>query len=449
MINKLNSSIWKDSSRSMVVKKNILGSLLVKGISIIVQLALVPLTIGYVSKEIYGIWLTLSSVVLWLNFFDVGFTLGLRNRLGEAIANHDWEKGKKLVSTTYFMMFIIFVPITIVVCSIIPFVDWTQILNVKSDYNDSIVTAMLVLMICFGFQMITNIITSVISAYQKTALASAFPVIGNVLSLITIYILTLSVEPSLGILALSISIYPILVLTLFTIIMFNGELSQVKPSIKYIDRHCIGDLFGLGIKFFIIQLQMVVMQQSANFLISSISGPEDVTNYNIAYKYISVAMMTFYVILTPLWPAFTNAYARKDYKWMNKIYRKLTIIYFFVFISILIMTCFSPIVYKIWIGDNIQVPLEMTIAVACYMLLTSWDSLQVSLINGIGKVKLESYVTLIGLFFNIPLSFLLGKYFGAIGVIYSMSLIIIIYICFFTTQIRKILSEKAFGIWNQ
>ena len=63
----------KGDSRSAKVKKNILGSFVVKGISILVSLILVPLTIGYVSSELYGIWLTLASVISWVALFDLGF----------------------------------------------------------------------------------------------------------------------------------------------------------------------------------------------------------------------------------------------------------------------------------------------------------------------------------------------------------------------------------------
>ena len=94
-------SIFKLNSgdkRTQTVKRNVLWSFLIKGISIIVSLIMVPLTLGYVSSEVYGIWLTLSSVLHWLTFMDVGFTTGLKNRLAEALAHEDYEKGKSLVN---------------------------------------------------------------------------------------------------------------------------------------------------------------------------------------------------------------------------------------------------------------------------------------------------------------------------------------------------------------
>lgn len=91
-------NLFKGSQRGANIKKNIAGSLLIKGFSILIQLILVPLTLGYLNTDLYGIWLTVSSILLWLGFFDIGFTLGLRNKLSEALANGDILRGRKLVS---------------------------------------------------------------------------------------------------------------------------------------------------------------------------------------------------------------------------------------------------------------------------------------------------------------------------------------------------------------
>lgn len=41
--------------RSLAVKKNIIYSILIKALSIVVSFLLVPMTIGYVSPELYGV----------------------------------------------------------------------------------------------------------------------------------------------------------------------------------------------------------------------------------------------------------------------------------------------------------------------------------------------------------------------------------------------------------
>ena len=439
--------ITSGNARSVAVKKNIIASLFVKGASIVISLLLVPLTLGYVSSELYGIWLTLSSIMLWLNFFDVGFTLGLKNKLTEAIALEQWERGKALVSTTYFMMIAIFVPLCLVLEIMIPAVDWASFLNVDPCYNPDIQRAMYILVLCFCLQMIVNVLTAVVAAFQKVALSSAFPVIGQGLSLVIIFILTKCCPPSLYVLSIAISSMPIVVIVTASVILFSSRFKKVAPTAGSVDRRYIKDLFGLGFKFFIIQMQIVIMFQTTNILISKLSGPNDVTAYNIAYKYISVGMMLFNIIISPLWPAFTDAYTRKDYVWMNGIYSKMKKVWALTAAAIVGMVAVSPFVYSVWIGNRAEVPMIMTIIVAVYMILHSWDSLQVILINGIGCVQLQSYITVVGLVCHIPLSFLLGRYIGAYGVLVSMSLIVTVYLTVFTIQIRKILNQKARGIW--
>ena len=77
---KLPSILVSGDKRSINVKKNVLGSIIIKGVSMIISFMLVPLTIGYVSSDLYGVWLTLSSILTWLTFLDIGISQGLKNK---------------------------------------------------------------------------------------------------------------------------------------------------------------------------------------------------------------------------------------------------------------------------------------------------------------------------------------------------------------------------------
>ncbi len=437
------------SSRSVMLKRNIVGSVIAKGISIAISLVLVPMTLGYLTPEIYGIWLTLSSIMHWLTFFDIGFTQGLKNKLAEALALEDYERGKSLVSTTYVMMFFIFVPLGCLLCLCVPLIDWTELLNVENIYHTDITRTLYILIWAFCLQMIVNVLSTVIMAHQKVALSSFFLVIGNLLSLIVVYMLTHYCESSLLLLACSVSFLPIIVLLVAGVFLYKDLFKKVKPSFSSYNKCYVHELFGLGYRFFLIQLQFIVLFQTTNFIISNISGPGDVTIYNISYKYLNVAMMIFSIIMAPLWPAFTDAYAKKDYSWMRSIYMKMSKIFCIIAVTIVILVVISPFVYKLWIGDKIEMPLMMTVVVGIYMVVNMWDSLQVNIINGIGKLKIQIYVTTVGLLLHLPLSYILGRYFGCYGVLLSMILIVSLYSIIMTIQARKLLEQKASGIWAE
>lgn len=439
--------IKQGTDRSVAVKKNIVGSLFVKGCSIIISLLIVPLTLGYVSSDLYGIWLTLSSIIMWLNFFDIGFTLGLKNKLTEAIALGDMQRGKALVSTTYFMMIAIFIPLCILLEMIIPHINWASFLNVTGNYNPDIIKTLHILAACLCAQMIVNVLTAVLAAYQKVALSSAFPVIGNFISLFIILLLTKYCPPSLSLLALAVSTIPIFVIIIASFILFSSSFKAVAPSWNFVKKKQIKDLFNLGSKFFLIQAQIVVLYQCTNILISNLSGPSDVTSYNIAYKYITISMMILTIIMAPLWPAFTEAYTKNDYSWMKNVYNKMCKLWGGLTVIVILMIIVSPIVYQLWIGEKAHVPLIMTVLIGIYTIVHSWDIIQVNMINGVGAIKLQTYMTLIGLIVHIPLSLFLGRYVSCYGVIISMIVINMIYSTTFTIQIRKILNKTAKGLW--
>ncbi|MDE6136545.1 MAG: MATE family efflux transporter, partial [Muribaculaceae bacterium] len=309
--------------RTATVRNNAIGSILVKGWGVIVSLILVPMTMDYLSPEVYGVWLTLSSIVLCLTFFDIGFTNGLKNKLAEALAAGDTVRGKALVSTAYALMLAIFLPLGLLLEIAVPFVDWCRLLNVAPSLAPQLVAAMRILLFCFALQMIFNTITAVLAACQRTAVSSVFPVVANTLSVLIIYILTRTTPPSLVALAQAIAYLPAIVLLFASLILFRTRYRALAPSPACVDRTAVAALFSLGLKFFLLQIHYVVMYQATNIIISNLSSPQQVTVYNVAYKYLSVGMLAVAIIMNPLWPAFTDAYAKGDYPWMRRTYRAM------------------------------------------------------------------------------------------------------------------------------
>ena len=323
----LNRLISSDNQRSKLVKINILSGIGVRGMSILASLLLVPLTISYISSELYGIWLTLSSVIHWIGFFDIGFGNGLRNKLSESIALSKFKKGKIYVSTTYVVMICVFTTIGFLSFVGASFINWSSLLNVSQQYNPILVEVAQIMLVAFSLQMVLKLIQNVIQAYQLNSLASLLDALGNILSLIFIYVLTLTMASDLTYIALSFSLAPVIVLIIASGLLYSGKFKQVAPNFKYVRITFAKDIFNLGGEFFIIQIASLVLYQMINILISRICGPEQVTNYNVAYKYLSVALMIINIIMATLWSAFTDAYVKNDITWMNNIYRRLVIIF--------------------------------------------------------------------------------------------------------------------------
>lgn len=439
--------IFQGDNRSKTVKKNIAASFAIKGVSILISLLLVPATIGYVSADLYGVWLALASILQWVQFLDLGLTLGLKNKLTEAISKNDWLRAKSLVTTTYVMVSLIFLPVCVILITIAPQIDWCSLLNVSVKYSDEIRQAIFALITFVCLQMIVNVFTVILAAFQRVAFSSLFSVIGQVVAFIIILILPHIAPPSLFVLAIVYSALPVIIILLASIYLFTTRYHNIAPKLSFFDKALLKELFSLGGKFFLINIQIVVLYQATNILISNVSSPLHVTEYNIAYRYLNVAMLVYSLITAPLWPAYTDAYVKGDLPWMKNVYSKMTKILFFSYGLCILMVCLSPVAYKLWIGNKVAVSFTMTILVAFYVMAYGWMNVNGTLILGVGVIKVDTIIATIGMIVHIPFSLFLSHYFGVYGVVISMITINLFYGCVLYIQLRKILNKTARGIW--
>ena len=436
-----------DNQRSKLVKVNILSGTIVRGISILASLALVPLTINYISSELYGIWLTLSSVIQWIGFFDIGFGNGLRNRLGESLALGKYKKGRIYVSTTYAALTIIFSVLGVALFYVSSSINWSSFLNVSQEYNSTLVLVAQILLIALSVQMVLKLIQNVIQAYQLNAFASFLDALGNILSLGFIYLLTITMAPNLSYIALIFSFTPILVLVVSSVVLYTTKFKRVSPKVGYIRMKFAKDIFNLGSEFFIVQIACLVLYQMINILISRICGPEEVTNYNIAYKYLNILLMGTTIIMAPIWSAFTDAYAKNDISWMRNIYGKLIKMFFFsVGVSVL-MIVISPLVYNLWIGDSINVSMVTSVLVGIYMIIGVWGQIHSTILNGMGKIRFQVYFSIIMMLLFVPCALILGHLFKLQGILLAMILVNAPGIFFGRYQVVGLINKKLNGIW--
>lgn len=448
-MNKYKRLFSSDNARSSAIKKNIIAGVGIKGCSVISTLLLVPVTINYISSELYGIWLTLSSIVQWISFFDVGFGNGMRNKLTTAIAKNDYNLGKSYVSTTYVIVTAIFTLIGLCAFVFTPYVNWSGFLNVSTQYQETLVGVMQVVILSFCIQIVLKLLQNVIQAFQMNALASCFDMLGNFVALIAILCMSYTLAPDLKYIALAFSVAPLLVYIIASLILYNTKFKQVSPSIKFYSSKYVKELFNLGGEFFVIQIAGIVLYQMINILLSRLCGPEQVTVYNIAYKYFGVAQMGLNIMLAPLWSAFTDAFAKNDYSWMSQIYKKLKKVYLGLSAILIVMMFISPIAYSLWVGDSVQVPFLVSMLVCIYYVIALWCNITTCIINGLGKVRLQLWICLAMMFTFLPLANILGGSLGINGVLTAM--IIINTPSFFLqkVQVDRLLEKRAKGLWNK
>lgn len=407
MLNKIKSFFNSGNARSVKAKKNIFQMLFIRGTSILIGLVLLPLTVGYVNSETYGLWLTISSMVAWISFFDIGIGNGLKNRLAEALAVEDYELGRKYVSTTYAILSLIFIPLMLLLIPIAQFVDWQSLLNVDAENCEGLITAITITIAYFCLNFILSTINTVIMAEQRPADASLRSLIQQVVSFVIIFVLTKTTEGDLVKLCLALCASPILVVAFFNITLYTGRYKRIAPSLRYVDFKEAPKLLKLGLQFFIIQIAGVIQFQMTNFLIMRYFGGSEVTAYNVAYKYFNILMMVWTILITPLWVGFTDAITKKDYQWIQNVFTRYTRMFYLFLIGGFLMFAISGFVYDLWMGDKVSVDTSISLWVFLYSIVYMFATLYVNFLNGAGELKTQTIASCISPFVFICVSFLL------------------------------------------
>lgn len=451
IVDKIQVGLGIKHSRTKNISEHVFKSFLYKGGSILANLMLVPLSIAFLDNENYGVWLTLSSFIAWFTFFDIGLGHGLRNKFAEAKSQGDSERAIGYVSTAYFAIGIIGILFLLISTAVSYLVDWTVIFNTSDSLRAPLQLLMPIVFGSFALRLIFTLIISIYTADENHSMQSKISFIISVGSLVLIWIITYTSKSSLLVFGILFSVFPVLVLLALHIYGFKTKFEKYRPRMKYVKREYFKDIFGLGISFFVIQISVIAMYSTDNLIITQLFNPEAVVPYNIAYKYLSLGFVAFDMILMPYWSSITVAYGKGETEWIKNALNNLMRFSVGAVGLIIIMVLISPYIYKLWLGDMVEVPSSLTLMIALYFAVVVLYLPFNYFINGTGKIRLHTYSFGIGALLNIPLSIFLVRYFGlgVEGVMLATIICISPNLVLFPMQYYKVINNTATGIWNK
>lgn len=408
------------NDRTKNVKRNIVYSFLLKFLSVGLSFVLLPLTVHYLTEVEYGIWVTLFTVMNWVNFLDMGLGLGLRNKLAEAVSKNNLNEIRTYLSTGIFAMIGMGSILWII------FLIGSQLVNMQSVFNTKEISEhdLYISTLFTGIFVIVAFVLSVINqiyyAYQKAAVTGGIQIVHNLIMLGIVYYLTLQPTHKLFYFVLSFGI-AVLSSRIIFIIDFFSKNKSVIPKFKYVRVKQLKNITRLGVKFFIIQIVCIAMFSSSNILITQCLGPEYVRSYDIVFKIFSFITMAHGLICAPLWNAYTDAYIKKDFLWMKRITKKMIYIMIPIILGSIVLIWKLEWIIKIWIRNtDIIIPQYLAIFMGLYAIISCWNNIWTTFLNGIGNVNIQLYASIVSVLIMLPLSWYLMNKIGTSGMICSI-----------------------------
>ena len=409
---------------------NIIGSFGVKGLAMVINVLSLPAYLAYFpNQKILGVWFTIISVLNWVLTFDLGIGNGLRNLIVNPLSNNDYNKVKEYISTAYVTIGAICLSLGVVFYFLVKFLNWNELLNISSDlitYN-TLTNSVLLIFLAVLLQLFLRLITSILYALQKTAISNSISLISN--SLILIFLLTYKEEDvSIALTSLSL-VYifainiPLVMASLFVFAFTN--LKKSRPNINFYRREYSSSIVKLGLMFLTIQISLLIINSTNEFIIAKFYSPKDVVSYQAYFKIFSVYLVLFSLLTIPIWSAITKAYEENRFSWIRKIYNYLNIVGILFIVLIVITIFFFKDIISIWIGTGIvEIDFSTTILVGIYYMVMIFIYSANCVANGMSKLKPQLIINVTAAVLKIPLVIILSKYYNHWNIIIIVNILI-------------------------
>jgi O-antigen/teichoic acid export membrane protein len=186
------------------------------------------------------------------------------------------------------------------------------------------------------------------------------------------------------------------------------------------------------------------------FLLIRYFSPNEVAEYNIAYRYFNLFYVVFMTLLSPLWSLTTDAYLRGDVSWIINMIKKYALLLVFIFFALTVGYFFREIAFKFWLKDVI-VSSKIAFYVAVYMAILSWNSLFLYVVTGAGKIHVQFVLAIINIILFLPMTHFFVKvlHWGIDGIFIGNMVILLFTSVCIPLQAYMLLKTDKKGIWTK
>ncbi len=395
-------------------------SLAAKGIALVTTAVSVPLTLGYLGSDRFGVWMTLSALIALLGFTDLGIGNSLLNGVAHAAGRDDRSQVRAYLSSGIVMLLVIAAAFGLVFAATYWLVPWARVFNVRSAAAlDEAGPAAAVLVACFLVAMPAGAFQQVRLGLQQGYVNSMFVGGGNIMGLALVVV---AIQMRLGLpwLVLAMAGAPLLA-TLVNGFALVARSPWLRPTRHDVNFAVARSLLRVGLLFLMLQLAVAVAFTSNSIIIAAMIGPSAVAEYAVVSKLFMIPTLLVGFALGPLWPAYREALSRGDVQWVRRTFRRSIRLSLSVagLVSATLVVIGLPLI-AVWVGaSSVQPSFGLVLAIGVWTVLSAVGDAVAMLLNGAQVMRFQVVIAVLMATTNILLSVALVSRIGVAGVVWG------------------------------
>lgn len=405
-------------------------SLIARAIGIVNIILIIPLIINNYTSEEFAIFSILTQFITIYGFLD----LGIGSILINEIIYYRSKKYIKIIRTVVFQLFKFLSVLGIILLAL--FLLFYFVFGIDFLLNDlslelleSINNNCIILATLFFIILPTTLIQKIQFGFLDNSIFHICEIVQKGLQIVVIY---LSVLWNFDIIELIIYYYLTILLTNFINIILY--LFIIKRSIfrsrEVVQKQYVGRLIKKSFYYFLGSIFFFFSRTLDTYLIGFYGSFEILKDFEIIKRPFDISLTTLMVVTSVLWPIFTEAHHKKQFKKIRKLLN-ITILGVFgaMGILILVMIFFGDKVLQFWIGDSTIVFENTTYILAGFVfLIYGIGNILVTYLNSISIFYVQLIIYVILAIIGIPIKIYALTNFGLKG--YFISLIVILSIIY-------------------
>ncbi|MDO9095623.1 MAG: oligosaccharide flippase family protein [Rubrivivax sp.] len=370
-----------------------LAAALSKALSVLATLVSIPLALAYLGDERFGIWATLSALVLALQFADLGLGNGVVNAVSTAFGARDTAAVKRYVSSAAFTLLAVCAALallTLVLLTVVPQTAWVQLFKLKGvQAQAEVLPALAVFAACVALAVPLGLVQRVQIALQRGFIASVWQCGANLISLLAIWQATVW-QLGLPWLVLALLGAPLLTALGNALVFFWRTEPGLQPAWQHVDRAATALLLRIGASYFFIQVAVAVVFASDSLFIAHLLGASEVARYAVPEKLFGIISLAVATAVGPLWPAYGEAIARGDLDWVRQtLKRSLLMAALFSAGAAGLLLLLGPWLIGLWVGTALQVPVSLLLALGVWKTFEGVGFALAMFLNGGGLLRYQ------------------------------------------------------------
>jgi O-antigen/teichoic acid export membrane protein len=388
-----------------------------RGCALLGQLLMIRWLVRSLGQTGYGVWATIVSSIALLGLVQLGVTPSLLNRLS-GVSRRDDVRARQLVSTATALQLALAALGSACVLLFGHYVPWWRFFNLPAgdlDLHAQAAAACIVCAVVLFVRLPASIPGAVSRALQRGYIDAAIQIAATATAVVATFLLTRG-KTTLLVVAIAQQVAPMLVTIAFGIVILGAN-SSLRPRYRDVSSREARALLGSGAHFTIVGIASFVIAGTDNLVISHYIGPSAVATYSVTFFLAQLLVQAVMLLLDASWPRWAEAAARRDVEWLRTHHRAVS-----RKIALLLLGGGAVVMFAgrtvigFWAGKEVVPSYALLGAI---VLLTVTQGLFLStgrLVTALGAVSTTAALGLLNAAVNLPVSILLAKHLGIIGV---------------------------------